>query len=66
MERELASGHLDAWMEQAVEGRRQVAFITGETGIGKTTVVETFVERASAAAGRFVARGPVSGTLRRR
>ena len=31
------------WLAQARGGRRQVGFITGEAGIGKTTVVDTVV-----------------------
>ncbi len=31
-------------LERALSGERRVVFITGEAGIGKTTVVETFLE----------------------
>src|SRR5262249_32041028 len=34
-----------AW-ERARRGRRQCVFVTGEPGIGKTTVVDAFVQRA--------------------
>ena len=57
VEREVAIARIEALMEQAVAGRRQVVFITGETGIGKTTVVEAFVERASAPNGLHIAQG---------
>ena len=57
VEREMVIGRVEAWMEKAQEGRRQVVFITGETGIGKTTVVEAFVERAAAETGRYIAQG---------
>ncbi|SFK29775.1 ATP-binding protein [Methylocapsa palsarum] len=36
---------LDEYFELAVAGDRQLAFITGEAGIGKTTFLEMFVER---------------------
>jgi DNA-binding winged helix-turn-helix (wHTH) protein len=29
-------------LEQALQGQRQVVFVTGEAGIGKTTVVDAF------------------------
>lgn len=47
VERERAIEHLEAWKKKAFEGERQVVFVTGETGIGKTTLVEAFVELAS-------------------
>jgi predicted ATPase/DNA-binding winged helix-turn-helix (wHTH) protein len=34
---------LHGWLERAMEGERQVVFITGEAGIGKTTLVESFL-----------------------
>ncbi len=40
-ERELA--RLDAALAQASAGRRQTLFVTGEAGIGKTALVETFI-----------------------
>ena len=36
---------LDHLFQQAVTGNRQVVFITGEAGIGKTTFVELVIER---------------------
>jgi predicted ATPase len=41
-ERELQTLH--AWFERAAGGERQIVFVTGEPGIGKTTFVEAFVE----------------------
>jgi tetratricopeptide (TPR) repeat protein len=38
-------------------GQRQVVFVTGEAGIGKTTVVETFLKGATQLQGIFIARG---------
>ena len=45
IEREQSLAQLDAWMAKALEGERQVVFVTGETGMGKTTLVEAFTER---------------------
>ena len=38
-------------------GRRQLAFVVGETGIGKTSVLDAFQRSASANTGVSVARG---------
>jgi DNA-binding winged helix-turn-helix (wHTH) protein/predicted ATPase len=45
------------WLEQAVRGQRQTLFVTGEAGIGKTSVVEAFLNQATAVPGLRVARG---------
>jgi DNA-binding winged helix-turn-helix (wHTH) protein len=34
-------GEIAGWLEAAASGRRQVGFVTGEAGIGKTTLVDT-------------------------
>ncbi len=57
VERERALDHLQSSMNKALEGERQVVFVTGETGIGKTTLVEAFVELASADAEVWIAAG---------
>jgi predicted ATPase/type II secretory pathway predicted ATPase ExeA len=36
---------LHGWLENALRGKRQVVFITGEAGIGKTTLVDAFLAR---------------------
>ena len=55
-EREL--GELGIWLQKAVGAERQVVFITGEPGIGKTTVADEFQRRALAAVPNLrVARG---------
>ena len=41
--REAALGRLHSLFERAGGGTRQVAFVTGEAGIGKTSLVETFL-----------------------
>ncbi|HXG68307.1 MAG TPA: winged helix-turn-helix domain-containing protein, partial [Blastocatellia bacterium] len=48
---------LHGWLERALAGERQVIFVTGEPGIGKTTLVEAFLERISTDADVRVARG---------
>jgi predicted ATPase len=42
---------------QALQGVRQVVFITGEAGIGKTTLVDAFVARVEAMAEVWIGRG---------
>src|SRR5215470_10233676 len=44
-------------LERALDGQRQVVFITGETGIGKTSLVEAFLLRAAADPQVWLARG---------
>jgi predicted ATPase len=34
---------LHDWLDKALQGERQIVFVTGEPGIGKTTVVEAFL-----------------------
>src|SRR5882762_2364093 len=40
--REAAMSELDGYLSQALKAQRQVIFITGEAGIGKTTLVDEF------------------------
>ena len=39
---------LHAWLASALRGVRQVVFVTGEAGLGKTTLVEAFVAQLGA------------------
>jgi DNA-binding winged helix-turn-helix (wHTH) protein/energy-coupling factor transporter ATP-binding protein EcfA2 len=57
IEREQAFEQLSAWKKKAFAGDREVVFITGETGIGKTTLLEAFVETVSSDAGVWIAAG---------
>jgi DNA-binding winged helix-turn-helix (wHTH) protein/predicted ATPase len=41
--REAALAQLHGWLEKALAGERQVVFVTGEPGIGKTTLIEAFL-----------------------
>jgi predicted ATPase/DNA-binding winged helix-turn-helix (wHTH) protein len=42
--REQALSQLQQWLEQALAGKTQIVFVTGEPGIGKTTLVAAFLE----------------------
>ena len=55
--REAPLAQLDAWLSQARSGRRQVVFVTGEAGIGKTTLVNAFLAHARSRVPMWVARG---------
>src|SRR5262249_49935463 len=47
VEREAVLRQLSRALTQAQQGRRHIVFITGEPGIGKTAVVETFLAEAT-------------------
>jgi predicted ATPase/DNA-binding winged helix-turn-helix (wHTH) protein len=55
--RETALAQMRNLLEEAVRGERQLVFITGEPGIGKTTLVETFLDQAAALQNIRIARG---------
>ena len=61
--RELAS--MRRWLERALRGERQVVFVTGEPGIGKTTLVNALLDQAASSRDLDRAR-PVPRTVRRR
>src|SRR5438552_8122842 len=42
--RETELEQLYGWLEKALSGERQLVFVTGEPGIGKTTLVEAFLQ----------------------
>ena len=54
-ERELA--FLDAALAAARSGRRQLVFVTGEAGIGKTALVAAFLERQAGASELWATQG---------
>src|SRR5262249_30112922 len=54
-EEELAQLH--KWLEKALGGERQIVFITGEPGIGKTTLVEAFLAKSAAEGRMWIGRG---------
>ena len=43
--RDAELAQLHKWLERALEGERQIVFVTGEPGIGKTILVEEFLEQ---------------------
>ena len=47
IERRAARAEIEECLTQAVRGTRQVVFVTGEAGVGKTTFVDMFVQRAA-------------------
>ena len=52
-------GKIAKWFAAATSGRRQMGFVTGEAGIGKTTLVDTALDdlRRTYGAGPRIARG---------
>jgi DNA-binding winged helix-turn-helix (wHTH) protein/predicted ATPase len=54
-EAELATLH--QWFANAFQGERHLGFITGEAGIGKTTLVDTFVAQLAGQAPLWIGRG---------
>jgi AAA ATPase domain/Transcriptional regulatory protein, C terminal len=53
-------GEVDAlasWFQRTVQGTRQVVWVSGEAGVGKTTVVEQWLARLAADGGVRIARG---------
>ena len=56
--REAELAQLHGWLGKALHGERQIVFVTGEAGIGKTSVVDHFCARHVAAAGStWIGRG---------
>ena len=54
--RERSLDELRACLQRAAGGERQIVFVTGEQGMGKTTLVEAFLQQAGASGIQF-ARG---------
>lgn len=55
--RDTALARMRHWLGGALRAERQVVFVTGEPGIGKTTLVEAFLEEAGAAGSISIAQG---------
>jgi DNA-binding winged helix-turn-helix (wHTH) protein/tetratricopeptide (TPR) repeat protein len=55
--RDTALRDLERYLDQALNGRRQLIFVTGEAGIGKTMLVDAFHQQASSFPYVRVARG---------
>jgi predicted ATPase/DNA-binding winged helix-turn-helix (wHTH) protein len=48
---------LASWFQRATQGTRQVVFVSGEAGMGKTTLVEQWLARLATRKGVRIARG---------
>jgi DNA-binding winged helix-turn-helix (wHTH) protein/predicted ATPase len=55
--RDAELARMRGWLKRAVAGERQTIFITGEPGIGKTTIIQAFLEQALQIPGIHIARG---------
>ena len=55
--RERTLAHMQSWRDKMIRGERQIAFITGEAGIGKTSLVEAFVRSLSSDPRVLICRG---------
>ncbi|ETX05536.1 MAG: hypothetical protein ETSY2_22405, partial [Candidatus Entotheonella gemina] len=51
VDREVVLDRLQASLERSRQGERQIVFVTGEAGIGKTSVIEAFMRAQPATAG---------------
>jgi predicted ATPase/DNA-binding winged helix-turn-helix (wHTH) protein len=55
--RQTALTQMSQWLEKALGGKRQIAFVIGEAGIGKTTLVELFLQEISSDVNIALGRG---------
>jgi DNA-binding winged helix-turn-helix (wHTH) protein len=55
--REQSLGRLREWLKRAMSGERQTVFVTGEAGIGKTTLVEAFLQNVRTDSRALIAQG---------
>lgn len=55
--RHLELARLGAHLDHALHGERQIVFISGEPGIGKTSLIETFLAQTTDGAALWVGRG---------
>ncbi|HZO81619.1 MAG TPA: AAA family ATPase [Candidatus Binataceae bacterium] len=59
--REPELARLREWLEKALAGKRQIVFVTGEPGIGKTTLVNEFLHKVAGRASLRIGRGQCIG-----
>src|SRR5262245_13210526 len=55
--RDAQQAQLEAGLDHVLQGHRHVVFVTGEAGVGKTTLVDAFLRRAAGRASFRIARG---------
>jgi DNA-binding winged helix-turn-helix (wHTH) protein/tetratricopeptide (TPR) repeat protein len=55
--RDIELARLGHHLDLALAGQRQIVFVTGDAGIGKTTVVESFLEAMAVKGAFWIARG---------
>jgi len=55
--REVELASLNRWLTRAMQGNRHVVFVTGEPGIGKTTLVDAFLAHPASGTKVRIARG---------
>ncbi len=55
--REQPMARLRQWLKRAMAGERQTVFVTGEAGIGKTTLIEAFLQKVRGDSQALVAQG---------
>jgi DNA-binding winged helix-turn-helix (wHTH) protein/tetratricopeptide (TPR) repeat protein len=55
--RETPLARMQGWLRRAMGGERQVAFITGEAGIGKTTLIEAFLRKVARDPNTWIGQG---------
>jgi DNA-binding winged helix-turn-helix (wHTH) protein/tetratricopeptide (TPR) repeat protein len=55
--RQAALAQLDLHLKKALRGRRQLVFVTGEAGIGKTTLIDAFLHEIDCHPNLRIARG---------
>src|SRR5262249_50250762 len=57
IDRRVARAQMETCLTRAIGASRQVVFVTGEAGVGKTTFVDSFVQRGGQTADAPIARG---------
>jgi DNA-binding winged helix-turn-helix (wHTH) protein/predicted ATPase len=55
--RETERAQLHRWLQRALGGTRQLVFVTGEAGLGKTTLVEMFLHDLGRSGALWIGRG---------